>query len=427
MTAADHAFTFDRGIATLAWPEYDVSLTFDRFHEDRRSHDVAAEMSCFTGSNGSRAMLHRARLNLGSTRARTDAAKYLAGRDDSVDWAGLLEQCAWQVLDAFRRGRDPVLLRDVVVDETAPRVVIAPLLAADDPVILFGDGGSAKSMLGLALAMSVESGTAYAALPVSQSLKTAYLDFEWQASPHRRRMQALCGDNELPPVVYVPCGAEGPLSAQVERLQRIIHERSIKYVILDSVALACAGPPEEAGVALDFFQALTRLNVGACLLAHINRGGDEDRPFGSTFWHNSARMTWFLKASQESGSPRLDLALTNKKSNDGPKAASFALHFEFEPTRTTITTTDLASIPELAGALSIKDRIRALLKSQPLTVAGLADRLEADAHTVRRTVVRGEGTVFVRIPGPEPTQWGLLERGTTDRTTGGHPPAVRLA
>lgn len=421
-----HTFSFDRGIATLVWPEFDVSVMFDRFHEDRRSHDVAAEMSCFAGSNGAPELLHRARLNLGSTQARTAAAKFLTGRREEVDWAGLLEQCAWQVLDAFRRGRGPVVLRDVVVDETVPRVVIAPLLAADDPVILFGDGGSAKSMLGLALAMSVESGIPYADLHVSQSLRAAYLDFEWQATPHRRRMQALCGGGELPSLVYIPCGAEGPLSAQVERLQRIIHERSIEYVFIDSVALACAGPPEEAGVCLDFFQALTRLNVGACLLAHINRGGDEERPFGSTFWHNSARSTWFLEANQEPGTPRLDLALTNRKSNDGPKAPSFALHFEFEPNRTTIRRADLASIPELAGTLPLKDRIRPLLKAGPRTVADIAEHLAAEPDTVRTTLKRMSGRLFVQIPDSNPIKWGLAGR-TDDRTPTGQPAVVVAA
>lgn len=253
-------------------------------------------------------------------------------------------------------------------------------------------------------------------LPLSQRLKTAYLDFEWRAAPHRRRMGALCGDGApLPSVLYVPCASEGPLSAQVERLQRIIHEHEIRYIFLDSVALACAGPPEGAGVCLDFFQALSRLEVGSCLLAHINRGGDEDRPFGSTFWHNSARLTWFVKASQEPGSPRLDLALTSKKSNDGTKAQPFALHFEFEP-KTTITRADIASIPDLAGAMPLKARIRALLKTSPRTVADIADHLDANTETVRTTLKRMSGRLFVPVPGTEPTKWALAAFDDANQT-----------
>jgi hypothetical protein len=242
---------------------------------------------------------------------------------------------------------------------------------------------------------------------VSQLLRTAYLDFEWQPWPHKRRMQALSDARPMPGLLYVPCGAEGPLSSQVDRLLGIFHAHEIKYIVIDSVALACSGPPEEASVALDFFQALNRLAVGSCLLAHINRAGDEMRPFGSTFWHNSARATWHLKAHQEVGAPRLDLALTNRKANDGPMAPAFALHFEFEPHRTTITRSNLAGIPELAGSVPLRDRIRHLLASGPRSVHDIADRLDATADTISKTLRRAEGKHFTRLADTRPDKWAL--------------------
>lgn len=411
MTVAAPVFTFEHSIATVAWADLAVEMGFDRFHEDRRSHELVAELTVFAGSNGSRSLLHRARLNLGSTRGRAEAARYLAGRHQGIDdWQELIELAAWKVVEAVRHGRPAILLRDAAEPAAGGGLVVPPLLLANDPVILFGDGGAAKSFMGLALAMSIDSRTPYADLPVSQPLRTAYLDFEWQAWPHRRRMRSLCPDGDLPELLYIPCGAEGPLSGQVERLQRIFREHRIQYAFVDSVALACAGAPEEAAVALDFFQGLTRLEVGSCLLAHVNRSGDEDRPFGSTFWHNSARMTWFLKSVQETGAPRLDVALYNRKVNDGGRAAPFALHFEFEPQRTIIRRANLDAIPELAGALPVKDRIRALLIAGPHTVAEVADRLDVSTETARRTLSRSEGRMFVRVPDVTPTRWGFVDR-----------------
>jgi hypothetical protein len=191
-------------------------------------------------------------------------------------------------------------------------------------------------------------------------------------------------------------------------LRRILSEHRTEYVILDSVALACAGPPEDAAVALDFFQALAQLEVGACILAHVNRSGDETRPFGSTFWHNSARLTWFLKASQEPGQDRLDLALYNRKVNDGPRPASFALRWTFTPTRTTVARTDLRTIPDLAGGLPLKERITGLLVSEPRTVQDLADALDASADTVSKTLRRGDGQRFTRVPDTRPDKWALI-------------------
>jgi hypothetical protein len=204
-------------------------------------------------------------------------------------------------------------------------------------------------------------------------------------------MQALCGADLVPDLLYVPCLSEGPLSGQVDRLRAILSAHKIEYVVLDSVALACAGPPEDAAVALDFFQALGQLEVGSCLLAHINRSGDEDRPFGSTFWHNSARLTWNVKAHQETDQDQLDLAL----------------HWEFTPTRTTVTRTDLRRIPELAGGLPLNDRIAGILAGGPRTTQDLADVLNVGLETVRTTLKRDDGRRFVKIPDTRPDKWAL--------------------
>jgi hypothetical protein len=400
-------FEYDRGIATLTWRgEPPATFVFDRLREDRRSQELTAEVTYFAGLDGSRALLHRARLNLTATRSRTEVGKVLAARLPGADWESRLEVACWRVIDAVRAGRPAILLRDAE-EPPGDGTLLAPLLIPDDPVILFGDGGTAKSYLGLALAASVHAGHPYADLPPSHRLRTAYLDFEWRAWPHRKRLRALCGEDELPDLVYIPCLAEGPLSAQVDRLRRILHEHGTEYVVIDSVALACAGPPEEASVSLDFFQALAQLEVGSCLLAHIPKGGDEDRPFGSTFWHNSARLTWFLKATQEPGQPRLDLALHNRKVNDGGRTHSFALHFEFG-SATTIRRTDLHAIPELAGSLPLKERIAGALASGPRSVRDLAEQLDAEPTTVRRTLARGEGRRFTRTQDSAQDRWALL-------------------
>jgi hypothetical protein len=396
-------FTYDRGIATVAWPgEPVVTMLFDRIREDRRSHEVTAEVTYSTDA----AVLHRGRLNATSTRGKQDAARYLATLAPGPAWPKLIETASWKVVDAVRQGRPAILLGDAV-EPPGDGSLLPPLLLPNDPVIIFGDGGSAKSYLGLGLALSVHAGRPYVDLAPTRRMQTAFLDFEWNPWPHRKRMQALVGADPVPGLLYVPCLSEGPLSGQVDRLRGILSAHRIEYVVLDSVALACAGPPEDAATALDFMQALGQLEVGSCLLAHINRSGDEDRPFGSTFWHNSARMTWNVKAHQETDQDQLDLALHCRKVNDGRKPSSFALHWEFSPTRTIVTRTDLRRIPELAGGLPLKDRIAGILASGPRIVPDLADELETVPTTVRRTLTRGEGQRFLRLPDTHPEKWAL--------------------
>src|ERR671912_50873 len=55
-------------------------------------------------------------------------------------------------------------------------------------------------------------------------------------------------------------------------------------------------PAEDAEVALRYFRALRSLRVGTLTLAHVSSGEHgSDKPFGSVFWHNSARQTWYLE------------------------------------------------------------------------------------------------------------------------------------
>src|ERR1019366_111926 len=174
----------------------------------------------------------------------------------------LIETASWKVVDAVRQGRPAILLGDAV-EPPGDGSLLPPLLLPNDPVIIFGDGGSAKSHLGLGLALSVHAGQPYVDLAPTRRMQTAFLDFEWNPWPHRKRMQALVGADPVPGLLYVPCLSEGPLSGQVDRLRGILSAHRIEYVVLDSVALACAGPPEDAATALDFMQALGQLEVGS--------------------------------------------------------------------------------------------------------------------------------------------------------------------
>ena len=230
-------------------------------------------------------------------------------------------------------------------------------------------------------------------------MRTALCDFEWQEWPHNRRLRALHGPGALPDLVYVPCQTEGPLSHQVDRLRAIFHEHRIEYAVIDSVALACDGPPEEAQAALGFFQALARLEVGSALIAHVNREGDTNKPFGSAFWHNSARATWFVKRVQEIGTKSLEVGLFNRKVNDGAFSPPIGLRFEFSDLRTTIKGVDVRDVPELAGNVSLKSRIAHALAGEPgggLTNIALAEKLEVPVNSIVQTVNRWEGRTSER-------------------------------
>jgi hypothetical protein len=402
-------FSYDRGIAQVSIDKPPVRIVFDQIHAERRTGDVTSEVLVYSGVNGSSALVSRSRLNLTSTRSREEIAKQLTGRLSGLNWSVLLERTSWKVVDPHRMGRPAILLRDAKPPPGGTVLMRTPsggtLLLAKDRALGFGDGGNAKSLLGLAFGLSIHTGRPLVAgIKPTTTLRTALLDFEWNEIPHERRMRLLWGAGELPDLVYVACDAEGPLTHQVDRLRSIFNAYRIEYAIVDSVALACDGKPEDADVALRFFQALAQLEVGSFSLAHINRIGDEDKPFGSVFWHNSARATWFIKKVQEVGGKSLDLGLYQRKLNDGPLSAPFGLHLDFSADRTVISHTDLTAVPDLAARLTAKQRIIPTLFGGALTFEEIAEKTGIPEGTIRKTVDRSIGNPFTIITGDDGLQ-----------------------
>jgi AAA domain len=404
-TAHEPVFTFDHGVASVHWADLAIELIFERIHEDWRSHEMSAEVTYLELSDGGPTPLHRARLNLGSTTARATAVKHLGTLHQGVDWNLLLERAAWKVVDAVREGLPAILLRDAVAPEHE-RFLLKPIALYGDSVITFGDSGSMKSYLAIAGAASIHTGRPLlAGLIPASTMRVGIFDWEWKPAPHKRRLQALCGPGPLPDITYVPCLAAGPLAHQVDRLRRIIDQHGIEYGIFDSVGLACAGSPEETASALEFFQALANLDLkGSWLLAHVNRAGDVQRPFGSTFWQASARSTWFVKKTIELET-RVDLNLTQRKMNDGPRLAPLGVRFEFDSggvTASCIQASDESARATRSGSETAVDRIAASLRGRPLqTYEELAAELALSESTVRQKVNAHKGTLFEILP-PKP-------------------------
>jgi len=269
-----------------------------------------------------------------------------------------------------------------------------------------------KSFTALAIAAAVASGRSVieGLAPLGQR-RVAYLDWEWTAYKHAQRLRRLCPSG-APDVLYVPCGSEGPLSGQVDRLRDIFREHQITWCVVDSVALACAGPPEEAAVALDFFQSLSRLEVGSALIAHTNRAGDVSRPFGSQFWHNSVRASWHVKAEKRQGG--MVVTLTNKKRNDGPLCDPLALAYTF--TEEAVTVRRIGAAQYVASESTSRERMESALRSSgPMTYQTLADTTGLSYPVVKKLANEGRGRSFVMLdsaPGSRAVLVDIIRTGT---------------
>lgn len=391
----------DEGAYRLTIAEIGIEFTVERLR--RRFDELVGELTVRCELAGARThdgVLSVGDFNLSTQRAREERARYLAGRANAkdLDWAGLLEEFVQRVLTAERTGQPAVSLRDLPRPMTDDTLDIDGVLLIDrHPVIAFGDGGAAKSYLAL-----------YLAGKLSQTgIRTALFDWELAGEDHRDRLERLFGA-DMPDVRYVRCSR--PLVHEADRLRRIVREEEIGYAVYDSIAFAADGAPESAEVAGRYFQSVRQIGVGSLHVAHVSKALDLDqKPFGSAFWHNGARATWNVKlADTLPGANQITIGLYNRKTNLGPLRPAVGFDITFADDRTTFRRVNVADVSDLAGHLSVRQRMAHLLRRGAMSPAVVAEEIGADLETVKRTARRYKNQ-FLILPGGN---LGMVERRT---------------
>jgi hypothetical protein len=254
-------------------------------------------------------------------------------------------------------------------------------LPRDHAAIFFGDGGSLKSLLAL-----------YFTGRLSQrGARILYADWEMSGPDHRDRLERLFG-TPMPAIEYLRC--ERPLIDERDRIQRSVRQHDIEYLICDSIAFALNGPPESAEHAMQYNRCLRQIGIGSLSLAHVTKtdGGDQ-KPFGSAFWHNSARATWFVKHDViTADGSTITVGLINRKANLGAHQPSVGFQLEFAADRTFVTTIDLADVQALAGYLPIRARVAHFLRNRrtTATLAEIATALEEKQDSVAKAIKRSK-------------------------------------
>lgn len=385
-----------------------IEFLVDAVRRDRNDDLVGElEVRCFVPhveTFGARSALLTTRMNFHSVRGRQVMAQDIAARAQiaGVKWSGLLEDLTQRVLAAERMGSAAAL---DTIPPKAPAMVIETYgfkLQRDVPQILFAPGGTMKSLL--VMAMLGELGR--------KGLRTLLLDWEMDGGEQRVRYDAL----GLPPTVfYRRC--EQPLVRLVESIKRDVLDHDIGFLAVDSIAPACHGDVTDANVPIEFFRAWRYIGPGGMGIAHTRAEDGEQRPFGSVFWHNLARNTWFLKRVEDTSRPNLvTLGVYHRKTNFRPQPP-WGLQIEVEGVgdamdRVTVVRTDITEVAELATSLPLWQRLASALRPGPQTIAELSTQLDVKADTVRQALHRGKGRTFAPVLNtPDGVQrWSLVER-----------------
>lgn len=296
--------------------------------------DLEAVVRCHVEIPGTTARSFESRLNALSSSGRESFARQLSQSFGKlVPWALVLSQSCAAFSEAYRRGLAGLVkdASEIVLDETEDQYLLHPFIVRNAPNILFGMGGSGKTYLALRMMMDAASGTGFLGNPAPQRPSVGlFLDYENNEQVFLRRVNSL---SKFCPM-FTPedkkrlhyLNARGtPLHELRDSLKRIIKERSIDLMVVDSAALACGGQPEDAMTANRLFNALGALKTTSLFIAHETKAENHNYVFGSVFFHNSARNIWNVQKDQEQEENVIHAGLFHRKANDdrlhAPKSA----------------------------------------------------------------------------------------------------------
>ncbi len=202
--------------------------------------------------------------------------------------------------------------------DTEPRYVVPYLVPAGEPGILFAPNGRCKSYLAQYAAACMCTGQRFLGHPCEPGA-VLYLDYESNPSKTKTRLtHILAGMGEewdnLPFIYWHMKGQ--PLPQKMLALERTIRGQDVRLLVVDSAALACGGNPKDEEITLRYSNCLARLDVASLTIAHVTKKpGEDEYPFGSVFWSNSARITWLVKLEHRVPGT-IWVSLHNKKAND---------------------------------------------------------------------------------------------------------------
>jgi hypothetical protein len=404
----------DRFLVSLPCERGWVRFDFNRISRGRQR--LEAELSITVELPGVSGDPYAAGINLLSVSGREALRRQLEQVHPDLPWAALINGAFVQLRTACF-GADPSLdLATVEARSPDTRYRVETLLPEGQATVFLGDGSTGKTYISLMLALSIATGEPLLGLDVIPA-RVLFVDYETDAENLRFRLDRLLAGFGLswqPGLVDYWAAKGRPFPDIVDAVRQKVRQDDIGLVIIDSAAAACGGEPEKAEIALTYFNSLARLGVTTQTIAHVTKDSDDRKPFGSVFWHNMARATWYVKRVQDEGEDMIHVGMFHRKSNDARLAKPLGLRiaFEGETGPVAVEREDVRDVPELEKSRPLKQRILERLKQGAMHVEGLAQELDEPPNKIRARLSEMKGQVqAMENPGGSNTRyWGLRER-----------------
>ena len=290
------------------------------------------------------------RTNLMSARDRRDVAMRLSQKLEAPksrrqqDWEAHMEVLAGAINYESSKPIPHMDLQEMPLPERQ-RFLIPGLLARDKTNVIFGPGGTGKSVLATRIAASVVSGVDLFDLDVLETGPVLYLDWEDDSGTMVQRLEQVCDGMGIKrvPFKYKRLAGRGSYERHHADVKFYLEKNPTALVIFDSVAMAMSGSSGGDGAegAIRFFGLLDQLPTTRLLIDHVasddvkedDKKGPPKKPYGSVFKTNSARNMWAVTPWNEqymSG-----ITLTHTKTNVSRRHDTMDISVEWRDSRVT--------------------------------------------------------------------------------------------
>ena len=385
--------------------KFDDLVVCDIGNLNENKTGVWCELSVFYSNNGSTTQqLCLNRVNLLNVNSKNGIVKNLLKKESSVDWVNVIEELAIILPRECRRGEPAILLKDLP-HRPAGKYRLKPIIPEDQASILYGSGGSSKSMLMYCMAVAVQTGIPILGwLPVEGNV--LILDWETDSYVAEERVKAIkkgmgIKSDEVP--FYRKCSH--PLANEIDKIKAIVFAKDIELILIDSVGLACGGDSMDQDTITEYFRALRTIEVTSVSVDHKPKG--DNSVFGSVYKFILARSIHEIKKVQATGEDYLDIGMYHRKANDSKLQKPIGIHIDFSTVddhldSVKLTRQDLSEIPKLSKGTPFRDQIRALLKQGKMDLTEIAETLNITKPIATTTLNRNK-QMFEKMD----NKWGL--------------------
>lgn len=396
-----------------------VVIRFNRLHPTSDGLTAYIEVHYLPSNT----LLHAGRWDLmGSTTisrlAKAVNERAQAKRVPVDDWDDAMHHVVYDAIQLHLEG-DPIH-RLADVEASRQKFLLRPLVGSTGATSIIAEGGTFKSALAMAVALSVASGrTGYLQIRPEKVGPVLYLDWEADAATHAERSAALALDPADRTHLLYQHQKGRPIASTAEQIKRRIDSEGVVLAVIDSVMLARGGDANSVEATIAFYAALAALDVPCLLIDHKSREAirkGQRGAYGSVVNDNSLRLSWEISGKHEMPDGSSQILLVPSKRNNFGQLPRLAYEVRIETDEDEMwrsasftRVSDKVVRIHRPDELPLQKRIVNFLLERggaPMRVSEIAEGVREDPDKVRATLNRYQEE-FVNIAQGKSGMWTL--------------------